>query len=367
MKLGSRVNALSTAGKLAVAAAVATTLTVGSINAAEAAKLRWKMPIAFSSKLTALGTPAAYVANQVTTASDGNVEIRIYEPGKLVPAFDILQAVSEGKAEAGYTWIGYDAGKVPSTPLFAAVPFGLKPWALTAWYYEGPGHQMLQEAYANKGYNVHAELCGIIGPETAGWYRKPITSLEDYKGLKIRFAGLGGKVLEKLGASVTMMPGGELYQALEKGTIDATEFSLPVVDQLLGFHKVVKNNLYPGWHQTFTASYMLINGDQWKKASEGQKALIQTACKAATLQGLNEGEWANPDVVAGFADKGVNAAQIPLPILKKLQDISNEVLAEEAAKDPDFKRVFESQQEFQKKYARYEKLAYLPGELYEAE
>jgi TRAP-type mannitol/chloroaromatic compound transport system substrate-binding protein len=327
--------------------------------------IRWKMPIAFASKLPGLGSPAPWVAEQLERASDGEVQVRVFEPGKLVPPFEILQAVSDGKVPAGYTWIGYDQGKVPAVPLFAAVPFGLKPWAYSAWYYFGGGQEMLQEVYANKGFNVHAQLCGIIGPETAGWYAKPITSLDDYKGMKIRFAGLGGKVLEKLGASVTMMPGGELFQALEKGTIDATEFSMPAIDQVLGFDQIVKNNLFPGWHQPFTAQYMLINGDEWGKTTDAQKALIESVCTAAVLRGLAEGEYKNGAVLAELQAKGINIGQIPIEILQQLKAVTDEVLAEEAAADPDFKRVLESQQAFEKTYSIWDQRAYLPAELSE--
>lgn len=332
-------------------------------GAGAAEDLRWKMPVAFGSNLPGLGSPSAWVAENLTTASDGSLQMRVYEPGELVPPFDILQSVSDGKVEAGYTWIGYDQGKVPAVPLFAAVPFGLKPWAYTGWYYFGGGHEMLQEVYANKGFNVHAQLCGIIGPETAGWYSKDIESLADYEGMKIRFAGLGGKVLERLGASVTMMPGGELFQALEKGTIDATEFSMPAIDQILGFDQVVKYNLFPGWHQTFTAQYMLINADEWAKTTEAQKALVDASCTAATMRGLAEGEYKNGAVLAGFQEKGVNANQIPLDILRELKAVSQEVLEEEAANDPDFKRVYESQLEFQETYSIWDQRAYLPADL----
>lgn len=330
---------------------------------ASADNLRWKMPIAFSSGLPGLGSPAPWVAENLTTASDGSIQVRVYEPGKLVPPFDILQAVSDGKVETGYTWIGYDQGKVPAVPLFAAVPFGLKPWAFTGWYYFGGGHDMLQEVYANKGFNVHAQLCGIIGPETAGWYANQIETLDDYQGMKIRFAGLGGKVLEKLGASVTMMPGGELFQALEKGTIDATEFSMPAIDQILGFNQVVKNNLFPGWHQPFTAQYLLINADEWAKATAAQKALVEASCTAAVTRGLAEGEWKNPPVLAGFVEGGVNASQIPDEILLELKAVTEEVLAEEAANDEDFKKVYESQRAYQKDYNAWDARAYLSTDI----
>lgn len=347
--------------KTALAAGVAAATTLA--GTAQAEDLRWKMPIAFSSNLPGLGSPAPWVAENLTTASDGSIQVRVYEPGKLVPAFDILQSVSDGKVEAGYTWIGYDQGKVPAIPLFAAVPFGLKPWSFTAWYYYGGGHEMLQEVYANKGFNVHAQLCGIIGPETAGWFAEDITSLEDYQGLKIRFAGLGGKVMERLGASVTMMPGGELFQALEKGTIDATEFSMPAIDQVLGFDQVVKFNLFPGWHQQFTAQYMLINNDEWEKTTDAQKALVEASCTAATMRALSEGEYLNGAVLQGFQEKGVTASQIPEEVLIELKAVTDEVLAEEAANDEDFARVYESQQEFLESYKVWDTRAYLPADL----
>ncbi|MGB0713814.1 MAG: TRAP transporter substrate-binding protein [Gammaproteobacteria bacterium] len=347
---------------LALSALVATS-GMAVHGTATADNLRWKMPVAFATKLPGLGSPAAYVAEQLNVASGGSIKVKVYEPKTLVPPFEILQSVSDGKVGAGYTWIGYDQGKVPAVPLFAAVPFGLKPPAFAGWYYYGGGHEMLQEVYANKGFNVHAQLCGIIGPETAGWYKQPLKSLDDYKGMKIRFAGLGGKVLEKLGASVTMLPGGELFQALEKGTIDATEFSMPAIDKILGFNQIVKNNLFPGWHQPFTASYMLINGDEWKKASAQQKALVETACTAGVLHGLAIGEYQNGAILSKLAAEGVNIGQIPMPILKQLKSITNEVLAEQAAADPDFKRVMESQQAFQKDYVIWDERAYLPTEL----
>ena len=144
-----------------------------------------------------------------------------------------------------------------ASPLVSAVPFGMEPWEYTAWWYEGDGRQLTEDLYQR--YNIHPILCGITGPETAGWFRRRIDSLDDVKGLKIRFAGLGGQVIERFGASVTMLPGGEIFQALEKGAIDATEFALPVVDQSLGFNRVAPYNYYPGWHQPFTSSHLVVN------------------------------------------------------------------------------------------------------------
>ncbi|RAZ85260.1 TRAP transporter substrate-binding protein [Cereibacter johrii] len=331
-------------------------LTAGMASAED---LRWKMPIGFGSNLPGLGSPSPWVADMLTKASGGSIEVRVYEPGKLMPAFDILQAVSDGKVPVGYTWIGYDQGKVPAVPLFAAVPFGMKPWAFTAWYYYGEGHDLLQEVYANAGYNVRAQLCGIIGPETAGWYKNEISKVEDYQGLKIRFAGLGGKVIEKLGASVSVLPSGDLFQALETGTIDATEFSMPAIDKALGFGQVAKFNLFPGWHQPFTAQYLLINNAEWEKTTESQRALIEAVCTAAVTRALAEGEFLNGAVLEGFEKDGISAKQIPDEVLAQLKAVTDEVLEEEAAKNADFKRVYESQNEFLESYRVWEERAYL--------
>ncbi len=352
-------------GKLVktVATTVAvTTLALAAFNtqAFAAKKIKWKLPIAFSSKLPGLGTNIVFATDQIKAISDNKIILKVYEPKKLMPSFEITDAVSKGKVKAGYTWIGYDQGKIAAAPLFAAVPFGMEPWEYTAWTYFGGGADMLNKVYQGSGKNVHATLCGIMGPETAGWFNKPITKLDDFKGLKIRFAGIGGKVLSKLGASVTMMPGGEIYAALEKGTIDATEFSMPKIDQLLGFHKVVKHNLFPGWHQSFTAMHLLINNKAWKKLNKSQQATITTSCTAATLRGLSEGEAAQGVVIANFKNQGVTAHKLPLPVLRELRKVTHEVMGEIAAKDKYFKMVWDSQKAFSKNYSHWKNLGYLP-------
>lgn len=352
-----------TAGKAVGRAIIATVALATHLGTASAEDVRWRMPIAFGSNLPALGTTAQWLAEKLEAASDGSIRIKLSEPGKLVPPFEILQAVSDGKLPVGYTWIGYDAGLVPSLPLFASVPFGLKPWAFAGWYYFGGGHEMLQDVYTGSGFDVHAQLCGMTGPETAGWYREPITSLDDYNGMKIRFSGLGGKVLEKLGASVTVLPGGDLFPALEKGTIDATEYSMPVVDEILGFNQLVNNNLFPGWHQPFTAQYMLINLRAWEQTTPQQKAIIEATCTAAAFRGLAEGEYLNGAVLSRLEANGVNVGDIPIDILRELKRITDEVLAEEAAADEDFRRVLESQQAFQDSYRLWDRRAYLPAEV----
>ena len=343
-----------------VAAAFLSGVAVSSATAAE--KVRWKVPVAFPTSLPALGDNIPWVAERLKVASGGNIQFKIFEPGKLVPAFQIMEAVKNKKVQAGYTWIGYDMGKIPALPLLAAVPFGMEPWEFNAWWYYGGGRELGEELYA--AHNIHPVLCGIIGPETAGWFSFEIKSLDDIKGLKIRFAGLGGKVMQKAGANVTMLPGAEIYQALEKGAIDATEFSLPEIDQKLGFHQIVKNNYFPGWHQTFTSLHLLVNKEIWEGLEDSSRALINLGCEAGVTNNLSKAEANQGPVIAGFKDKGVTARKLPEPILRELEKLTAEVLAEEAANDAMFKKIYESQTAFRKDYTLWKEFGYLPRDFY---
>jgi TRAP-type mannitol/chloroaromatic compound transport system substrate-binding protein len=305
-----------------------------------------------------LGDAPVWLRDFLEKATAGAIALRIFEPGELVPAFSISDAVRDGKVHAGYTWLGYDQGKIPASTLLAATPFGLEPWEYSAWWFEGGGRELARQLYG--AHNIHPILCGLIGPETAGWFRQPLESLDDIRGLKIRFAGIGGKVFEQAGASVTMIPGGEIFQALEKGAIDASEFSLPIVDQALGFARVARNNYFPGWHQTFTASHLVINLDSWATLSAADQVLLEGACSATVTRNLAASEGRQGAVIAGFPALGVTARYLPEDILRELQSITTKVLDEEAGADPDFARILQSQREFSERYAYWKRLAYLP-------
>lgn len=341
--------------------ALTSTLVMASASSAIAGdeqKVRWKVQSVFGTHLPALGDPITQVAKHLKAASDGQVMFKVYEPGKIVPPFGITEAVKNKQINAGLALLGYDQGKIPASGLFSNVPFGMEPWEYASWWYDGEGQKLAQDLYAK--HNIHPVLCGVIGPETAGWFREEIKSIDDFKGMKIRFAGLGGQVLQKAGASVTTMPGGEIFPALEKGAIDATEFSMPAIDQMLGFDKVAKNNYFPGWHQTFTANHLVINKESWDDLTSTNKALINMACTAGTLRALTRGESLQGKVINGFADKGVTARKLSPEMLSQLKGITQEVMAEQSSKDADFKRVYESQQAFMQEYKSWKKLAYLP-------
>lgn len=343
--------------KLTMASALAATIS-SPLLAGDNQNVRWKVQSVFGTHLPALGDPIAQVAKQLKAASNGDVQFKVYEPGKIVPPFGITEAVKNNQIPAGLALLGYDQGKIPASGLFSNVPFGMEPWEYAAWWYDGEGRQLAEALYAK--HNIQPVLCGVIGPETAGWFREEITSIDDFKGLKIRFAGLGGQVLQKAGASVTSMPGGEIFPALEKGAIDATEFSMPAIDQLLGFDKIAKNNYFPGWHQTFTANHLVINKEVWNKLETSNKAMIEMACTAGTLRALTRGESLQGSVVNSFKDKGVTARKLDPTLLAQLKKLTDEVMAEQSSKDADFKRVYESQLAFMKEYKSWKRLAYLP-------
>ena len=336
----------------------------GQVQAVETAvatslpDIRWRVPVSISTSLEGLGDGIVRVADFLARSTGGRFRLEVFEPGEIVPALGVFDAVREGKTQAGYTWLGYSQGVIPSSTLFAAVPFGMEPPEFSAWWYEGGGEGLAIEILAEFG--VRPMLCGLLGPETAGWFREPITELSDLEGLKIRFAGLGGKVIERLGASVTMIAGGEIFQALEKGAIDATEYSIPNADQALGFDRVTRFNYFPGWHQTFTSNHLLMSLDSWNALPAQDQAMLETACTAGVARGLAHAESLQGPVIAGFESRGVTVTRLPDNLLRELQREAEEVMAEEAAKDADFQKVWESQQAFRARYDPWKRLAYLP-------
>ncbi|MES0808426.1 TRAP transporter substrate-binding protein [Roseibium sp. SCPC15] len=324
-------------------------------------KLMLKVPVAFSTELPSLGTPIPRVAEEVKLMSGGTLRMKVYEPGKLVPAFEILDAVSSGKINAGYTTAGYWAGKIPAAPLFSAIPFGPEAGEYMAWIYYGNGLELYQRMYDEAGYNVKVLPCAVIAPETSGWFSKEINSADDLKGLKMRFFGLGGKVMEKLGVATSLLPGGEIFPALEKGAIDATEFSMPAIDQRLGFHKVAKYNYFPGWHQQATVFELLINKDVWNEASEQHQHILAEACKASMADSFAEGEALQFDALKrNVEENGVEIRKWSPEMLQLFRDTWEEVAAEESANDAYFAEVYADLSQFRSNYDLWEENAFLP-------
>jgi TRAP-type mannitol/chloroaromatic compound transport system substrate-binding protein len=320
-----------------------------------------KVPIAFATTLPALGTTIKWIGDRIEIASNGSVKMKIYEPGKLVAPFEILDAVSSGKVNAGYAAAGYWAGKMPASPLFSAIPFGPEAAEYLAWMWHGNGGKLYQEMYDQAGYNVKVLPCGILAPETSGWFSQPIKSAADLQGLKMRFYGLGGQVMQKLGVSTTLLPGGEIFPALEKKAIDATEFSMPAIDERLGFYKLVKYNYFPGWHQQASILELLINKDTWDKMHESQRMVTELMCQAGTADSLAFSEAIQFDVMQRNVEKhGVTIEYWSDDMLALFKRTWEEVAAEQAAKDPFFKKVLDDLSQFRAKYDIWEAYAFLP-------
>lgn len=324
---------------------------------AEAKPVRWKMGSTFPGSLVQIGTLGKQLSQNIDDISGGNVELKFFEPGALVPALELFDAVSTGAVDAGWSTPGYWAGKVPALQFFSAVPFGPATGEYMAWYFYGGGQALYDELYSR--HNIKGFLCGIIAPEASGWFRTEISSADDLKGLKMRFFGLGAKVMEKLGVSTQLIAGGDIFPALELGTIDATEFSMPAVDKELGFYQVAKHYYFPGWHQQSTYLELIMNLDRWNSLNATQQAQIKAGCGENFRISIAEGEAIQFGALEELKADGVQLHRWSDEMLATYKKAWDEVVEDEAAVDPDFARVWESMKDFREKYAPWKELGYL--------
>jgi TRAP-type mannitol/chloroaromatic compound transport system substrate-binding protein len=324
-------------------------------------KVMLKVPICFSTNLPGLGSTIKWIEDRIEAASNGSVVMKVYEPGKLVAPFEILEAVSKNKVNAGYSISGYWEGKIPGASIFSTVPFGPEAGEFLAWMWYGNGRKLYQKMYDEAGFDVHVIPCGIIAPETSGWFAGPIRSVDDLKGMKMRFYGLGGKAMQKLGVSVSLLPGGEIFPALEKKAIDATEFSMPAIDARLGFYKVVKNNYFPGWHQQATLFELLINKNVWNAMSESQKMILEIISRAATADSFAYTEAIQGKVIKkNVEERGVKVHYWSEEMLDTFRKAWEEVATELAGKSPMFKEAWEDLSAFRQDYHFWQTYGFLP-------
>lgn len=346
---------LKSATCAAVLAAVAVAAVPSDADAQD--RVRWKMGSTYPGSLTQLGTLGKRVDEKIDQVSGGNINIKFYEPGALVPALEVFDAVSTGSIDAAFSTPGYWAGKVPALQLFGAVPFGPQAGEYLAWVKFGGGQEIFDELYAEHG--IKSLFCGLIAPEASGWFSKEINSPEDLKGLKMRFFGLGAKVMEKLGVSTQLLAGGDIYPALELGTIDATEFSMPAIDLKLGFHQVAKYYYFPGWHQQSTLFDLMMNKEKWDALSDTQRAQIESVCNDNLAYGFAEGEAIQFDALKELQEKGVNIKKWSPEMLDAMRGAWEEVAAELSAEDANFKMAYESLQSFRENYKIWKDIGYL--------
>ena len=340
-------------------AAIALVVSVGFANDAEAQKrVRWKMQSAFGGQLPHLGTSGVRYSKNVSRLSAGKFDIKFYEPGALVPALECFDAAAAGSVDACWTTPGYHTGKYPALAFFTAVPFGPQFGEFMAWKWFGGGQELRAEIYAKHNLISFDNFC--IGPETSGWFRTKLTSLDDLKGLKMRFFGLGAKVMQKMGVSTQLLAGADIYPALERGVIDATEFSMPTIDIKLGFYQIAKNNYYPGWHQQVSCSEILINKGKFDELPDEYKAMVEIAAGESITHTYAETEAKNFEAMAEMLAKyGVTNQRWDDGVLKALEKAWLEVVEEESAKDPLFKKVADSYFTFRANYKKWGDAQYL--------
>jgi TRAP-type mannitol/chloroaromatic compound transport system substrate-binding protein len=321
-------------------------------------KVRINLANAFPNSLTLIGEAPGKLAKKLERISAGAIELRVNEPGALVPALQAIQATGQGSVDAAWSNAGFFAGTDSAFNMFASVPFGPGIPEYLAWIHHGGGLQLSREMFGKHGvYNIP---CAIIPPEASGWFRKEIKTVQDLKGLKMRFFGLGAKAMAKLGVATQLLAPGDIFQALQLGTLDATEFSLPVMDQKLGFHQVAKFYYFPGWHQQATFLEFYINRKKWDGLSDQHKAMIESACGDLTRDVIAEGEATQWKAMTEMRDKnGVQIKKWPPEFIAAFEKAWQEVIAEESASNPNFKRVYASYSKFRDDYAIWREHGYL--------
>ncbi|MCK0122330.1 MAG: TRAP transporter substrate-binding protein [Yoonia sp.] len=342
-----------------------TTLTVAALGAtmltsAVQAQDTIEMTSAFGSNLPILGTAGVDFVSKINSISS-EVQFEHFDPGKLVPTLEALDAVSNGSVDAAYTTSGYWQGKITSASLFAAVPFGPEAGEFLGWILYDDGAELWQGMYDNAGYDVKVLPCGIIAPETSGWFKNEINSAADLEGLNMRFFGLGAEVMQRLGVSTSLLAGGDIFPALERGAIDATEFSMPLIDARLGFYKIAQYNYFPGWHQPSTLFELLVNIDVWDDMSETAQNQIEVACLANITTNFAEGEAKNFDaMVDNVENNGVTIKQWDPEMLDLFESNWNEIAQELAAEDEYFATVWADLSEYREGYKNWATNIYLP-------
>jgi TRAP-type mannitol/chloroaromatic compound transport system substrate-binding protein len=320
-------------------------------------RVRWKLASSYTSSLDVLGQNILRVIDNVETMTDGNFEIQFNEPGALVPALEVFDAVSKGSVQASYTSTGFHAGRVPHLIFFASVPFGPNVNEYVAWIQHGGGYQLYSEGYGE--HNIKGFQCGIVVAESSGWFREPIESLDDLKGLKMRFFGLGAKVMGKLGVSTQLIAGADIYPALERGVIDATEFSYPSLDKSLGFYQIAKHNYFPGWHQQASFVEVIMNLDAWNELPASYQKIVEIACNEANLWLTGAAEASQGEAIAFHEGQGVTVHQWPPEFIDAFRQAWEEVAEEESAADPRFKRIYDHYTAFRETYAKWREIGYL--------
>ena len=307
--------------------------------------IHWKMVTTWPKNYPVLGTGAEALAKNITEMTNGRLNIKVYAAGELVPALEVFDAVSRGTAEIGHGASYYWKGKVPAAQFFTAVPFGLTAQEMNSWIHHGGGLALWEEIY--EPFNLLPMVAGNAGVQMGGWFNKEINSLEDFQGLKMRMPGLGGEVLKKVGATPINLPGGEIFTALQTGTIDATEWVGPYNDLAFGLYKAAKYYYYPGWHEPGSAMEVLFNKDAFNALPKDMQLIVRSAIRQANAEMLDEFTALNNEALQTLVNEhNVILKPFPADVLFALKKAAEETVAEVAAEDPMSQKVYDSFKDF---------------------
>lgn len=313
--------------------------------------IAWKMASSWPGG-TQIQWAADFFAETVNRMSGGRLEIRSYPAGTLVGALEVFDAVRMGTVDVGHASPAYWIGKMPAGALFGYLPFGMEAVPYLTWMYEGEGLALYHELYEPNGFGFVAP-CGIIPPEILAWSNKPIKSIEDFKGLKFRTSGYWGEILSQAGASVVMLPAGQIYEALQRKVIDAAEFSIPSMDKTLAFHEIAEYLLVPGIHQPSTILDIMISQKAWKALPVDLQEIVKGAAQVTTLRMLTNSILKDADAFEFFKAQGITINYLDPAIQKELYAKTLALMDEKAAKDTFIAKVWESQKQFRKHYDNY--------------
>jgi len=315
-----------------------------------------KLVTTWPKNLPGLGTAPEEIARHVREATDGAIDIRVYAAGELVGAFEAFDAVAIGGADMYHGAEYYWQGKSKAFNFFTAVPMGLTANEHMAWIYHGGGQDLWDELSAK--FNIKPLMAGNTGVQMGGWFRKEINSLEDLKGLVIRMPGLGGEVVRRLGAAAIALPGGEIFTSLQTGAIDATEWVGPWNDTAMGFYQVAKYYYWPGFHEPGAALAIGVNLDTWNDFTAAEKRIVADACAAENSRNLAEFNALNTQALVKLQeDHGVRLRKFNDDILKKIAEVSEEVIYEAGQTDALTARVYDSFNEARIQSAQWSRIS----------
>ena len=328
-------------------AGIAGVLAAGAAPAVHAqAAIRWRLASSFPKALDTIHGAADVFARAVKNMSGGKFEVSVHAAGELMPAFGVVDGVQQGSVEIAHTAPYYFFGKDETFALGCAIPFGLNSRQMSAWMYEGNGMKLMREFYAK--YNIVNFPGGNTGAQMGGWYRKEIKSLKDIKGMKMRIGGFGGKILERIGGVPQNIPGGDIYPALEKGTIDSAEWVGPYDDLKLGLNKVAPFYYYPGWWEGDAELEFFINKKAFNALSAENKAIVRAAGAVAARDMTAKYDAENPLALKRLVGAGTKLMPFGKDVMDAGFKAAMEVFAAHEAKSPEFKKIHQDMRAFQR-------------------